>query len=297
MAVRLGAVLPRLALVAVFLLGGTASLAFATQQRLAASQVATAAAPAPVQQQTLRVPDVQGQAYVFAKGILEDAGFAWRVAAGAHGYATNIVAAQLPVPGSKVVDTGAPLVRLTLVRNPKYKEHGAPEDAAPYNGTSVLVTSGAPGTATTPAPTTTAAPAHKAGSSVGLEVAPKSSPSKKHAKPAAAAKPAYPQHRPPAFAVAGAPKEPLDELPLRDRARLLDRWLNGHRTPTTPNVRHWLYQHAWIVTGARFGWWRGADALRILIAVDRRVVREWGVGNKSELAARRALAVVEAKTK
>lgn len=298
MAVRLGAVLPRLALVAVFLLGGTASLAFATQQQLSASPAATQAAPAPVQQQTLRIPDVRGQAYVFAKGILEDGGFAWRVVGGARGFATNIVVAQSPAAGSEVVDTGAPLVRLTLVRNPRYKEHGTPEDAAPYDGTSILVTSGSSGATTDTAPTTTTAPAAPTAATT-TAAAPKLAPKKTSTskKPAAAAKPAYPQKRPPAFDAAGAPKEPLDEMPLPDRARLLARWLESHPKPTDANVRYWLYQHAWIVTGAKFGWWRGAEALRILVGVDRRVVRTWGVGSRSQLAARRALAVVEARAK
>jgi hypothetical protein len=86
-------------------------------------------------------------------------------------------------------------------------------------------------------------------------------------------------------------------MPLPDRARLLSHWLDAHPKPTNANVRHWLYQHAWIVTGARFGWWRGAEALRILIGVDRQVESKWGVGRKSELTARAALAFVEAKSK
>ena len=45
---------------------------------------------------TLAVPDVTGQAYVFAKGMLEDAGFAWRVAKGSNGYAGYRVVAQSP---------------------------------------------------------------------------------------------------------------------------------------------------------------------------------------------------------
>jgi len=63
------------------------------------------------------------------------------------------------------------------------------------------------------------------------------------------------------------------------------------------NERYWLYQHAWIVTGARFGWWHGAAALRILIGVDGRVESQWGVGFRSESVARAALAAVEAKAK
>jgi hypothetical protein len=98
--------------------------------------------------------------------------------------------------------------------------------------------------------------------------------------------------RPPAFRVPGAPKEPLDEIPLPARARRLEAWLTRDRGPTAANQRHWLYQHAWIVTGARFGWWHGAEALNVLIRVDRRVESQWGIGYRSEAVARGALAAV-----
>jgi hypothetical protein len=101
--------------------------------------------------------------------------------------------------------------------------------------------------------------------------------------------------RPPAFHAPGAPKEPLDEITLLARARRLDAWLTPGRSPTAANRHHWLYQHAWVVTGARFGWWHGAEALRVLIRVDRRVESQWGIGYRSEAAARRALAAVEAR--
>jgi hypothetical protein len=98
--------------------------------------------------------------------------------------------------------------------------------------------------------------------------------------------------RPPAFRVPGAPKEPLDEIPLPSRARRLEAWLTLDRGPTAANQRHWLYQHAWIVTGARFGWWHGAEALNVLIRVDRRVESQWGIGYRSEAVASGALAAV-----
>jgi len=97
--------------------------------------------------------------------------------------------------------------------------------------------------------------------------------------------------------VPGAPKEPLDEITLPARARRLDAWLGSAGGPTTANLRHWLYQHAWIVTGAKFGWWHGAEALRNLIAADRAAQKRWGIGRKSELVARAALAEVEARSK
>lgn len=101
--------------------------------------------------------------------------------------------------------------------------------------------------------------------------------------------------RPAAFDVPGAPREPLDEIALPARARRLDAWLTAGRGPTAANQRHWLYQHAWIVTGANFGWWHGAEALRLLIRVDRRIESRWGIGYRSEAVARRALAAVEAR--
>jgi hypothetical protein len=109
--------------------------------------------------------------------------------------------------------------------------------------------------------------------------------------------PLRPPRRPPAFHVPGARKEPLDEITLPARARRLEAWLTPSRALTTANLRHWLYQHAWIVTGAKFGWWHGAEALRILIRVDGRIESQWGIGYRSEAVARRALAAVAARAK
>jgi hypothetical protein len=103
--------------------------------------------------------------------------------------------------------------------------------------------------------------------------------------------------RPPAFHVPGVRKEPLDEVPLTARARRLVGWLARHPRPTNANVHYWLYQNAWIVTGARFGWWHGAEALRILIAADRQAQRVWGIGRRSEALARAALAAVERRSR
>jgi len=66
----------------------------------------------------LVVPNVQGQAYVFAKGILQDHGLAWRVVGRVKGFAGNTVARQQPAPGTKLVDTGSPELTLLLTRNP-----------------------------------------------------------------------------------------------------------------------------------------------------------------------------------
>jgi hypothetical protein len=103
--------------------------------------------------------------------------------------------------------------------------------------------------------------------------------------------------RKPAFAVAGAPAEPADEMLLSTRAKQLASWVEKHPRRTKAAVSHWLYQHSWIVTGASFGWAEGAAALRTLVAVDRRVQELWGVGADSERQARRALAEVSAKSR
>jgi hypothetical protein len=107
---------------------------------------------------------------------------------------------------------------------------------------------------------------------------------------------AAPTKRPPAFTVANAPAEPLDEMALTQRSALLSAWIDAH-PKTKANVRHYPYQHSWIVTGAQFGWWHGAEALRKLIAVDQIAQQRWGIGKKSELVARKALVTVEARSK
>src|SRR5207245_10111165 len=100
---------------------------------------------------------------------------------------------------------------------------------------------------------------------------------------------------PAAFAVPGAPKEPLKEISLPVRAELLRTCVSTHTRPTNANVRHWLYQHAWLVQGAEFGWWHGAQALGTLFGADRRVESRWGIGYRSEAVARAALKQVRAR--
>ena len=285
MSLRLLGLLPRLALVAVVLLLATTAATYAAQG--GAPAPAPAAVAVPVAPAELVVPDVRRQAYVFAKGILEEAGFAWQVKGAVKGFAANQVVSQHPAPGTRLTDTGAPLVTLSLARNGRYGESGAAEDASPYAGTRVVLA----GTAAAKTPVAKA-PAQKPAAppkTAKPAAAPKkSTPSAKPAK-------AYPQKRPVAFVVPGAPPEPLDEMPLTDRVSALDAWLTAHPKVSAKNVDHWLFQHSWIVTGARFGWWHGAEALTRLILVDERAQKLWGVGSKSELLARRALAEVEAR--
>lgn len=273
MAGRLASLLPRFVALPLLALLGTATMTLAANQQLATSGVPSQPAAAAVPS-VLIVPDVRRQAFVFAKGTLEDAGFSWQVAGPVKGFAANTVAAQSPAPGTRVVDTGSPIVSVTLAANGSYSQKGLPEDAAPYGGTELKIAGAAPEAA--PAAPEAAAPAPK----------PQAKPKRSKAVV-----------RPPAFVVAGAPKEPLDEMPLPERARLLGRYVAAHPKPTRAAVDHFLYQHAWIVTGAKFGWFRGAEALQLLIAVDRRAQQLWGYGAQSEARARAALARVRAQSR
>jgi hypothetical protein len=281
MAARFAALLPRLLALTVIWLLGAATFTLAAEKKAAtptqtvASQVAKPT--------LLTVPDVRGKAYVFAKGILQDSGLAWRVQGAVQGYAANSVVDQSPRAGARVVDTGAPTVTLRLSKNSAYGERGLPENEAPYTGTRILSLSEwraeheQPQATTSTSPTTTAT----------------TTPTTTETQPTP--EPAEP--RKPDFEVRGAPAEPTEELTLPARARMVSRRMDAMSKPTDRLVNYWLYQHAWIVTGARFGWHDGAEALRILIEVDQSLVRRFDFGARSEVVARRALAYVEANTK
>jgi PASTA domain-containing protein len=287
MAERLRAHLPLAAIFVVAGLAGTATLTYAAGRKLdTAHGTAVKVAPKP----PLVVPDVEGQAFVFAKGALEDGGFAWKVTGTVRGYAANTVVSQWPAPGTRVIDTGTPPITLSLKRNVSYAQSGQAEDASPYPATALRqpnlasalgpahpATTTAPA-ATTPAPTTTA-------------------PTTTTRTRGADTKATWPQNRPPAFTVPGGRKEPLDEMPLPTRALALQRWLEAHPQRTDANVTYWLYQNSWIVTGAKLGWWRGAEALTTLVAVDRRAQQLWGIGAKSANDAQAALAVLRSKSR
>ena len=281
---RLPVFLPRVAVLVLLALALSAGLTFAAGQQITAS--APSSVPtAPRKAETIVVPDLRHQAFVFVKQQLADAGFAWRITGSVRGFAPNMVVAQSPAPGTKLVDTGSPPITLTLARNGDYPQQGEAADASPYAATPLRLAD----VAVAPAPAI-----KKAAPKQPAAAQPKQKTSTTAAKPAAAAAPA---NRPPDFVVAGARKEPLDELALPVRAAQLGTWLAAHHTPTNTSVKHWLYQNAWIVAGARMGWWHGADALRTLIAVDTRAESVWGIGAKSENVARRALAEVEARQK
>jgi hypothetical protein len=264
--------LPRVGVIVCAICLVTGTLAFAATSTLS-SPASPAVTPVAAEPEPLVVPDVRKQAYVFAKGSLEQGGFAWRVEGSIPGFAANVVVSQSPAPGVRVIADGAPIVVLRLSRNGSYKQEGVPENVSPYAGK----------------------PARLAGA-----VQPKPKPARTTAV-TAAPKPAKPKSKPvasrkPAFAVAGAPAEPLDEILLSVRAKQLAAWVEKHPRRSRAGVDHWLYQHNWIVTGAGFGWADGAAALRTLIAVDNRVQKLWGVGAQSEQVARQTLAKVEERS-
>ena len=297
MAARLTMLLPRLAALVVIWLLAAASLTFAAGSDGLEQSPAQAGAKAE-RPKALVVPDVRRQTYVFAKGILQDAGFGWRVDGSVEGYAANTVVVQNPAPGTKVVDNGTPTVVLRLERNPDYPERGLPENASRPKGTPVVLLEDwrrAQRAAAETAEAAETAPAETAPAAT----APAPPPTTATTEPAPAATTPAPaptsegeDYRKPDFEVAGAPREPADEMPLPERARLLERRLAGTAKPRPRTVDFWLYQHNWIVTGARFGWRGGDQALRILIRVDRSVERRFGFGARSEAVARRALADV-----
>jgi PASTA domain len=283
----LSAFLPRLVALTVAWLLATTALTYAAAKRMVTPTTKTNDTPiAPQAQRIVVVPDVRRQPYVFAKGILGDAGFAWKVSGAVKGFASNLVASQSPLPGTRVVDTGAPTISLTLRKDGA--QRGTPEAASPFAGTSIQLV----GVPAKKRPIPRAA----------LSAKPKAAAPKPAAKPVVkkaavkTAAPKWPQNRPAAFTVAGGKPEPLNEMPLPKRAQALLAWVNG-KPATDANVTHWMYQHQWIVTGAKLGWWRGAEALETLVEVDRRVWQQWGIGARSADLARRTLAEVEASAK
>jgi len=275
---------PRVIALTAILVLASATISFAAENTLLTP--APEAESVVVAPPLVTVPDVHGQAYVFAKGTLEERGFAWRIVGPVQGYPANTVLSQTPAAGTRIVDTGLPTILLGLGRNGNYAQEGKPDNASPYAGTKIRLLRAKPKAVAKPKPV----------AKPKLVAKPKTKPAPR-AKPKAKPKPtAKAVARPPAFAVAGALSEPQDEIALPERARRLERWVRAHSKPSDANVQHWLYQHEWLVTGARFGWWHGAQALEILIRVDQQVQRRWGIGAKSEAAVRRALAAVRAKS-
>jgi hypothetical protein len=284
---RLSAFLPRLVALTVIWLLATTALTYAAAKRMVTTVKPTKTPVAPETRRVIVVPDVRRQAYTFAKGILADTGFAWKLRGAVQGFAANTVASQSPLPGTRVVDTGAPTIVLQLKAGGR--QIGTPENASPFAGTAIQLADVSAVRTRIPQ---AAVPATKAKPQVTKkQVTPQ-------VKKAAATpqKAKWPQHRPPAFAATGATPEPLNEMPLPVRAQQLLEWLDTKPKPTNANVTHWLYQHQWIVTGAHMGWWRGDEALKTLIEADRQVWELWGIGARSADLARRTLAEVQARS-
>jgi PASTA domain len=120
--------LPRLTAVAAAGLLVSATISLAAEKPTMRKPASKASAP---KRQVLVVPDVRNQAFVFAAGAIEDAGFSWRVRGSVHGYPTNTVVSQSPKPGTRVIDTGSPKITISLVRG-KGAEAGQPQDKSPY---------------------------------------------------------------------------------------------------------------------------------------------------------------------
>ena len=257
----------------------TGTLAYAATSTLTAPP-APAVTPVAAEPEPLVVPDVRKQAYVFAKGSLEQDGFAWRVEGAVPGFAANVVVSQSPAPGARVIADGAPIVVLRLSRNGSYKQEGMPRERLPVRRQAG------------PARRLRAAEGEARpddGRRHGAEAGAKAKPKAKPSASAAARKPA--------FTVAGAPAEPLDEILLTARAKQLAAWVEKHPRRSPANVDHWLYQHNWIVTGAAFGWSRRRGRTAHADRRRRRVQQLWGVGAQSESIAKRTLAEVEARSR
>ncbi len=282
----MGSFVPRLLALTVVWLLATAALTYAAAQKIgtAPTTPTTAATTTAAPPQVMVVPDVRHQAYVFAKGTLGDNGFGWRVQGAVKGYASNLVVSQTPAPGTRVLDTGAPLVVLHLAK--AGTQSGLPEDVSSEAPTALKLADAV------------AAAVPAAAAKLPVQKKALATPKKKAVTKQQPATPPerWPQNRPPAFTVPGARKEPLDEMPLTVRAKVLLDWLATKPKPTDANVRRWLYQHAWIVAGAQMGWWHGGEALRTLAEADRQVFALWGIGARSEAVARQALAEVEARS-
>src|SRR5439155_4772274 len=207
---RLSVFLPRLVALTVAWLLATTALTYAAAKRMTTAVKAGTKTPvAPATRKVIVVPDVRRQAYVFAKGILGDSGFAWKVEGSVRGFAANLVSTQTPLPGTRVLDTGAPTIVLKLERSGR--EIGTAEDVAPFAGTALQLADVAVNPVSVPrtaVPKTASKPKPVAQpNAVVKKAAVKLAPAT--AKPAAKAAAKWPQQRPALFVVPGAKTEPL----------------------------------------------------------------------------------------
>jgi hypothetical protein len=123
--------LPRMTAVAAACLLVSATISLAADKPAIPTQTAAPKAP----QRVLVVPNVTGQLFVFASGMLEDGGFGWNVRGSVGGYPANLVVAQSPAAGTRVIDNGVPGITLTLAR--RGGQVGQPQNRSPY-GASVI---------------------------------------------------------------------------------------------------------------------------------------------------------------
>jgi beta-lactam-binding protein with PASTA domain len=123
--------LPRLTAVSAAGLLVSATISLAADKPMAAKPAKHPMGPAKV----LTVPNVQGQMFVFASGMLEDGGFGWKVRGGVGGYPSNVVVSQSPKPGMHVIDTGAPTITVQLVR--RGAQLGEPQNRSPYGASKI----------------------------------------------------------------------------------------------------------------------------------------------------------------
>ena len=124
---------PRIVAVVCVGVAATAGVTWAASQGLPQTgTVPTVTTPAAA---PIVVPDVRQQAFVFARDARRTTDSPGRSPAPVEGYPANTVVAQSPAPGTKVVDTGAPLVQLTLRRNSGYGQTGEAQDKSPYAAT------------------------------------------------------------------------------------------------------------------------------------------------------------------
>ena len=198
----------------------TAGLTFAATSTLSAQP--TTSPETTSELPPLVVPDVRHQAYVFAKGMLEQGGFAWRVEGAVRGYSANLVASQTPAPGSKLAANGAPTIVLRLQRNAGYAQEGTPEDKSPYAGAPARRFGVVPprqGQGQGEDEDRLDAGSHEA----------KGDEDHCCREEAEGCREEAGHTREPAFVVPGAPKEPLDEMTLATRANEAQRL--GLRAP------------------------------------------------------------------
>ena len=263
--------------------------------RIAVDGVSPAAkAPAAPTEQILVVPDVRGQAYVFARAP-GGRRFAWLVQGTVGGYAANTAPTS---PGAR-----HPRRRhrrshdvLRLQRKPRLRGGGTPENAAPFTGTPVRL-AGAPKRIAPrrrlpaeagPAPAEAEGAAQAEGTARDQAQARAEGESLRE-DPERAPRPAE-------FAVPAARPTSRSTRSAPARARRLDpgsRHTVGRPTPTcAPTLPARLDRHRRAVRlVAR------EEALRLLLDADRRAQRLWGVGAKNELVTRRALRFVASRTR